>query len=100
MEIELKNELFTFNVDLRDFGVIIKSTSIVDEVPADADKHPILVELRPDGRWNIKMEIIIPTGIIYDALNIKDERILSELSVWLRKMNEDIWITRHTRKKE
>lgn len=100
MEIELKNDIFTFNLDLRDYGVIIKSSTIMDEVPADADKHPILVELRPDGRWDAKMEIIIPTGIIYDALNFKDERFLSELSEWLRKMNDDIWITRHTRKKE
>ncbi len=100
MDIELKNDTFSFKVAFRDSCVIIQSTTIFDEVPPEADKHPVIVTLRPDGRWDIKMEMCIPTGIIYDALNIKDERVLSELSEWLRKMKEDIWITRHTRKKE
>lgn len=100
MEIELANDTFSFKVDFRDSCVLIQSTTIMETVPTDAGKHPVIVTLRPDGRWDVKMEMFIPTGIIYDALNIKDERFLSELNEWLRNMKEDIWITRQTQKKE
>lgn len=100
MEIELRNDTFSFKVDFRDCCVIIESTTIMDKVPEDANKHAILVSLRPDGRWDVKMEMFIPTGIIYDALNIQDEQFLRDLRAWVSNMKEDIWISRNSRKKK
>ena len=98
MVVELNNETFYIKVELSDSYVRLIGTVVMDSLPDGASKHPFDYALREDGKWEVHMEFFIPTGFIYDALQIEDKQIVSQFHTWLEDAMQDVWIQRNKRK--
>ena len=82
MELSFTNKKIKIKVHFYDSMIKLTGRYYLDEIPKNAEKHPMIYKKLKNGKVSAYAEFFIPNGFILDALQIDDEEIKQKLMQW------------------
>ena len=84
MKMIFKNNFMLLKVLADDSVARLKTLAILDKVPNDIDRHPVLYRKMDDGRCFVVQSVSIPVGMLYDLLTDQENgKVRQMLFDWM-----------------